>query len=206
MAPTRSCAAWSRPASPAQAIHGNKSQSQRERVLAAFRKGDVKALVATDIAARGIDVDGISHVVNFDLPNVPETYVHRIGRTARAGADGIAISLCDAEEAGVAARHREADPQVHSGDRRPRTRPAGHEAPENCAPCPASGPTPRAGGGIAPGEAGTINTTAARRTIGRPTPANPRMKLAPSRSCSAAPDRGRQAQRAPRSGEYLRGT
>ncbi|MGD0024097.1 MAG: DEAD/DEAH box helicase, partial [Xanthobacteraceae bacterium] len=82
----------------AQAIHGNKSQSQRERVLAAFRKGEVRILVATDIAARGIDVDGISHVVNFDLPNVPETYVHRIGRTARAGAEGIAISLCDAEE------------------------------------------------------------------------------------------------------------
>jgi len=82
----------------AQAIHGNKSQNQRERVLAAFRNGEVKTLVATDIAARGIDVDGISHVVNFDLPNVPETYVHRIGRTARAGAAGIAISLCDAEE------------------------------------------------------------------------------------------------------------
>ncbi len=82
----------------AQAIHGNKSQNQRERVLAAFRKGEVKTLVATDIAARGIDVDGISHVVNFDLPNVPETYVHRIGRTARAGAGGIAISLCDSEE------------------------------------------------------------------------------------------------------------
>ena len=76
----------------AHAIHGNKSQSQRERVLAAFRRGDVTTLVATDIAARGIDVDGISHVVNFDLPDVPETYVHRIGRTARAGADGIAIS------------------------------------------------------------------------------------------------------------------
>jgi ATP-dependent RNA helicase RhlE len=82
----------------AEAIHGNKSQNQRERVLAAFRKGEVRILVATDIAARGIDVDGISHVVNFDLPNVPETYVHRIGRTARAGADGIAISLCDGEE------------------------------------------------------------------------------------------------------------
>jgi len=82
----------------AEAIHGNKSQGQRERVLAAFRSGKVRTLVATDIAARGIDVDGISHVVNFDLPNVPETYVHRIGRTARAGADGIAISLCDAEE------------------------------------------------------------------------------------------------------------
>jgi superfamily II DNA/RNA helicase len=82
----------------AEAIHGNKSQGQRERVLAAFRSGKVRTLVATDIAARGIDVDGISHVVNFDLPNVPETYVHRIGRTARAGAEGIAISLCDGEE------------------------------------------------------------------------------------------------------------
>ena len=82
----------------AEAIHGNKSQGQRERVLAAFRSGKVRTLVATDIAARGIDVDGISHVVNFDLPNVPETYVHRIGRTARAGAAGIAISLCDTEE------------------------------------------------------------------------------------------------------------
>jgi ATP-dependent RNA helicase RhlE len=82
----------------ADAIHGNKSQGQRERALAAFRKGEVRTLVATDIAARGIDVDGISHVVNYDMPNVPETYVHRIGRTARAGAEGIAISLCDGEE------------------------------------------------------------------------------------------------------------
>jgi superfamily II DNA/RNA helicase len=85
----------------AQAIHGNKSQNQRERVLAAFRQGQVRMLVATDIAARGIDVEGISHVVNYDLPNVPETYVHRIGRTARAGAAGVAISLCDAEEASL---------------------------------------------------------------------------------------------------------
>jgi ATP-dependent RNA helicase RhlE len=77
----------------ADAIHGNKSQNHRERVLAAFRTGEIRTLVATDIAARGIDVDGISHVVNFDLPNIPETYVHRVGRTARAGADGIAISL-----------------------------------------------------------------------------------------------------------------
>jgi superfamily II DNA/RNA helicase len=82
----------------AEAIHGNKSQGQRQRVLAGFRRGDVKTLVATDIAARGIDVDGISHVVNFDLPHVAETYVHRIGRTARAGADGIAISLCGPDE------------------------------------------------------------------------------------------------------------
>jgi superfamily II DNA/RNA helicase len=82
----------------AEAIHGNKSQGQRERVLAGFRRGVVKTLVATDIAARGIDVDGISHVVNFDLPHVAETYVHRIGRTARAGADGIAISLCGPDD------------------------------------------------------------------------------------------------------------
>jgi ATP-dependent RNA helicase RhlE len=84
----------------AEAIHGNKSQGQRERVLAAFREGRVRTLVATDIAARGIDVDGVSHVINYDLPNIAESYVHRIGRTARAGADGIAISFCAGEEAG----------------------------------------------------------------------------------------------------------
>jgi superfamily II DNA/RNA helicase len=82
----------------AEAIHGNKSQNQRERVLGNFRTGRIKVLVATDIAARGIDVEGISHVINFDLPNIPESYVHRIGRTARAGADGIAISLCSTDE------------------------------------------------------------------------------------------------------------
>jgi ATP-dependent RNA helicase RhlE len=82
----------------AEAIHGNKSQGQRERALAAFRAGKVRALIATDIAARGLDIPGVSHVINYDLPNVPESYVHRIGRTARAGADGIAISFCDAEE------------------------------------------------------------------------------------------------------------
>jgi len=82
----------------ADAIHGNKSQGQRERALAAFRDGRIRTLIATDIAARGIDVDGVSHVVNYDLPNVPESYVHRIGRTARAGRAGIAISFCDHEE------------------------------------------------------------------------------------------------------------
>jgi ATP-dependent RNA helicase RhlE len=84
----------------ASAIHGNKSQRERERSLEAFRSGRVKVMVATDIAARGIDVDNISHVVNFELPHVPESYVHRIGRTARAGKSGIAISLCDREERG----------------------------------------------------------------------------------------------------------
>jgi ATP-dependent RNA helicase RhlE len=80
------------------AIHGNKSQNNRERALARFKSGASRVLVATDIAARGIDIDDVSHVVNFDLPNVPETYVHRIGRTARAGASGVAISFCDGEE------------------------------------------------------------------------------------------------------------
>ena len=82
----------------AAAIHGNKSQGQREQALAAFRSGRARVLVATDIAARGIDVDGVTHVINFELPNIPESYVHRIGRTARAGASGKAISFCDAEE------------------------------------------------------------------------------------------------------------
>jgi ATP-dependent RNA helicase RhlE len=82
----------------AAAIHGNKSQPQRERALAGFRDGQARVLVATDIAARGIDVDAVSHVINFELPNVPEDYVHRIGRTARAGATGIAIAFCSDEE------------------------------------------------------------------------------------------------------------
>jgi len=82
----------------AAAIHGNKSQAARTRALAGFKAGQVRVLVATDIAARGIDVDQVSHVINYDLPNEPETYVHRIGRTARAGHDGIAISFCSAEE------------------------------------------------------------------------------------------------------------
>jgi superfamily II DNA/RNA helicase len=82
----------------AEAIHGNKSQGQRERMLAAFRRGQVRIHVATNITARAINADAISHLVNYDLPNEPESYVHRIGRTARAGASGIAISLCDADE------------------------------------------------------------------------------------------------------------
>ncbi len=85
----------------AAAIHGNKSQANRERALAGFKNGKVLALVATDIAARGIDVDGVSHVFNYDLPFVPESYVHRIGRTARAGADGEAIAFCTPEDRGL---------------------------------------------------------------------------------------------------------
>ncbi len=83
------------------AIHGDKSQGQRERALADLKAGRVKALIATDIAARGIDIEAVSHVFNYELPNVPEAYVHRIGRTARAGGAGIAISLCDGAERGM---------------------------------------------------------------------------------------------------------
>jgi ATP-dependent RNA helicase RhlE len=82
------------------AIHGNKSQGQRDAALSGFKAGRIRALIATDIAARGIDIDAVSHVINFEIPNVPESYVHRIGRTARAGADGMAISLVDQEERG----------------------------------------------------------------------------------------------------------
>jgi ATP-dependent RNA helicase RhlE len=82
----------------ADAIHGNKSQTARQNALANFKQGRLKVLVATDIAARGIDVDALEHVINFDLPDVAETYVHRIGRTGRAGANGIAISFCDGNE------------------------------------------------------------------------------------------------------------
>ena len=82
----------------AEAIHGNKSQNARQRALSNFKSRQTRVLVATDIAARGIDVDELSHVINYELPNIPETYVHRIGRTGRAGNDGIALSFCDAEE------------------------------------------------------------------------------------------------------------
>jgi ATP-dependent RNA helicase RhlE len=93
-------AALDKAAVPAAAIHGNKSQGARQKALAQFKDGRLRVLVATDIAARGIDIDDVTHVFNFDLPNEPESYVHRIGRTARAGADGIAVAFCDAGEVG----------------------------------------------------------------------------------------------------------
>jgi ATP-dependent RNA helicase RhlE len=84
----------------AASIHGNKSQGQRDRAIAGFKSGDITVLVATDVAARGIDIKDVAYVYNFDLPNVPENYVHRIGRTARAGAEGIAVSFCSEAEMG----------------------------------------------------------------------------------------------------------
>ena len=94
----RVCQKLERVGITAAAIHGNKTQAARVKALDRFKAGKVRVLVATDIAARGIDVDGITHVINYDLPNEPETYVHRIGRTARAGMDGTALSFCAARE------------------------------------------------------------------------------------------------------------
>ena len=118
---------------PAAAIHGNKSQSARVAALEGFKAGKTKVLVATDIAARGIDISELSHVFNYDLPEVPETYVHRIGRTARAGADGTAVSFCAPEEKRVSGRHRKAEPPSDPGYLRPplgrRARPGKSSAP-----------------------------------------------------------------------------
>jgi ATP-dependent RNA helicase RhlE len=128
----------------ALAIHGNKSQGQRERALAAFRAGAARALVATDIAARGIDIDGVTHVVNFEMPEVAEAYVHRIGRTARAGAAGAAISLCDASERELLHNvERLTRLRIASLDRRGANRPAPAPIVRRAAP-PAATPPHRA--------------------------------------------------------------
>jgi superfamily II DNA/RNA helicase len=137
----------------AEAIHGNKSQSQRERVLAAFRDGKLRTLIATDIAARGIDVDGVSHVVNYDLPNIPESYVHRIGRTARAGAEGIAISFCDHGRAYL----RDIERLIRMIFRQPTGAPASvligtAACRDPCQPPAASAPTRSADGTVASGQ------------------------------------------------------
>ena len=178
----------------AEAIHGNKSQGQRERVLAAFRAGKVRTLVATDIAARGIDVDGISHVINYDLPNIPESYVHRIGRTARAGADGIAISFCDARGARLPARHREADPHVDPGRRAgaatgaPRPRRASI-TPTAARPAAATAQTAMHNGQHRAADRAQAHTNAAIRHAARTRRPRPRMaaRSARSPSCSPAP-------------------
>ena len=144
----------------AAAIHGNKSQNERTRALAAFKSGQSPVLVATDIAARGLDVDDISHVINYDLPVEPETYVHRVGRTARAGASGTAISFATAQEHGqlrVIERmihsplQRAVDPPAHAAPKAP-PRPAAKQAPEP------QNKSRRPGGGnrTRPGAGGTL--------------------------------------------------
>jgi ATP-dependent RNA helicase RhlE len=167
----------------AEAIHGNKSQGARERALAHFVSGETRVLVATDIAARGIDIEDISHIVNFDLPNIPETYVHRIGRTARAGAAGIALSFCDTEE-----RPYLADIEKLTGRVIPR------------APIPASLPQP-------PPDARPPHTTS--RPAHHPKPHHPQGPRSPkeARHRAKALDRQKQhGQRGSGSGHHPHGT
>ncbi|MDB4954527.1 MAG: helicase [Myxococcales bacterium] len=132
----------------AEAIHGNKSQNARERALANFKAGKIRCLVATDIAARGIDIDDVTHVVNFDIPEVPEQYVHRIGRTARAGAAGMALSFCDADERAdwrnIERLTRQEIPVVDGHPYQSRV-PLGARPPQTSAP--QRGPRPNGGGG-----------------------------------------------------------
>ncbi|MBL8838461.1 MAG: DEAD/DEAH box helicase [Alphaproteobacteria bacterium] len=133
----------------AAAIHGNKSQNQRERALEGFRTGRAPILVATDIAARGIDVDGVTHVINFDLPNVSESYVHRIGRTARAGAAGTAISLCAPEERtylrDIEKLTRQKVPELRMADSEIVAQPIAQEPRAHRAPHPQKHPQSRGG-------------------------------------------------------------
>ena len=152
------------------AIHGNKSQGQRERALASFRKGETKVLVATDVAARGLDIPEVAHVYNYDLPNVPENYVHRIGRTARAGRDGRAVAFCAPAELGeLRAIEKAMKAQIPV---------IGGEAPAEAAPRPGRGPRrPQQGGNRPPmakgaGAKGTgtkgTGPDARKRPAGRP--------------------------------------
>jgi len=132
---------------PAAAIHGDKSQPQREKALASFKAGNVRALVATDIAARGIDIDAVSHVVNYELPFVPEAYVHRIGRTARAGAGGSAISLCADDERPLLKDIQKVTRQVIPAEDRRRDKALGLMAAARAATEPKEGRGERGGGG-----------------------------------------------------------
>ena len=154
------------------AIHGNRSQGQRDRALSDFRDGRIRVLVATDVAARGIDILGVTHVYNYDLPNVPENYVHRIGRTARAGATGIAVALCSPDEMGELKDIQKAMKA---------TIPIASGAPWE--PMPGAKPDPRPrpqpgrrpqGGAAKPGTAGAPANTAAKPSGQRRRPRRPR--------------------------------
>jgi ATP-dependent RNA helicase RhlE len=143
----------------ADQISGDLSQAAREQAMARIKSGGLRYLVATDVAARGIDVDGVTHVINFDLPNVPESYVHRIGRTARAGADGIAISFCDAEErAYLKDIERLTRQNIPATDRR---QAVGEASPDQAEAAPQRRPSSGGNGGGRRGEPG-------RRQQGRP--------------------------------------
>ena len=157
----------------AAAIHGDKSQPQREKALAAFKSGHVRALVATDIAARGIDIDGVSHVVNYELPYVPEAYVHRIGRTARAGATGFAISLCADDERPLLRDIQKTTRQTIPAEDRRRDKALGLMAAARAATEPKEGRGER-GGQARNGHHGRGGRNAQGERIAAPGGANPR--------------------------------
>jgi ATP-dependent RNA helicase RhlE len=171
----------------AEVIHGNKSQNAREHALSSFKSGASRVLVATDIAARGLDVEGVSHVINFDLPDVPESYVHRIGRTARAGASGIALSFCDSEERvmlGAIEKLIRARIPVEGG----------HAQPAHAAPLPApahAAPLPSPARHSAHGHSGSSHRPA-RPPSARPVPAAP--SSSSSAESSSAPSAAAQPQ------------
>ncbi len=176
----------------AVAIHGNKRQGQRDRALDAFRSGQAPILVATDVAARGIDIDGVSHVINFELPNVPEAYVHRIGRTARAGASGTAISLCDTEERGLL---RDIERLIGQAI-----------ATQGAAPAPnGAAPAPQTDRAAAPDAAAKRRSRRPRRATDKPAaaagPTAPARQRPPKaterRPARPAPARSRPGERAP---------
>ncbi|KAA9327452.1 DEAD/DEAH box helicase [Hymenobacter busanensis] len=173
----------------AEAIHGNKSQNARQRALQNFKSGETRVLVATDLAARGLDVDELSHVINYELPNEPETYVHRIGRTGRAGAAGVALSFCDLEErAYLQDIQRLINREIPVED-------SHSYANNDVAPVPLKGPNitkPKGPAGRpprAPRGAGAPGGSAAgsRREHTRPAPAAPRTAPAERRSQGKAP-------------------
>jgi ATP-dependent RNA helicase RhlE len=149
----------------AGSIHGNKSQGQRDRAIAAFKSGEITVLVATDVAARGLDIPDVKHVYNYDLPNVPDNYVHRIGRTARAGKDGAAIAFCAPDEMGeLIAIQKTMGLSIPVGSGRPWEQmdaPAGGKAKKSGRPRRRSGPR-----GARPGSGPKQATHAARKPSG----------------------------------------
>ncbi len=205
----------------ADVIHGNKAQNARQRALGAFRNGQVRVLVATDIVARGIDVPGITHVINYDLPDEPESYVHRIGRTGRNGADGIAITLCAPDEvkklravekitrtALVPAGARESAAAESPPAAAPRGRPASRARPRAAATRRTSGGTSRrtrtevrGRGRVPAGDRRQVARSGPRRTLPQPPPAphQPRrLTAAPDRGVCSFPTTGRRSPDAAR--------
>jgi ATP-dependent RNA helicase RhlE len=178
----------------AAAIHGNKSQNARVRALEGFRTGEIRVLVATDVAARGIDIDDVSHVINYDLPVDPEAYVHRIGRTARAGAAGKALSLCTPEERGqLASIERLIQRRVPVVGDHPFVNGSSAPAPSPTSPTRSSRPANPGRSSRPPSAPAPSRAAAPSRPSGTASPARPSSPSAlPRPSRSFGPRRGRR--------------